>query len=551
MRRILASSFAIAVAFALPVVARAAAADAGYHESLCQERPFLCVDPKDSIGENGEYTGHDEPSVLFTSNRPGTGGADLTYYVNLPNNPPTPPAQDGSGGTWDFQLRATFWLGLTMCDSQSAPNYRHTCTPNSDRNARYRSFDPSSRYYIGKSPGNAYMELQFYSPGWVPQFDGFGCTATQWCANLTIDSLSDDQNTGAQQNSDCLDNHFLVGEEPVNWAYVTRSGKSQAPANPLALSDDPNLTGLIPDPSQDLMMNDGDRLKVHMHDTRAGYRVDIYDLTTGQHGSMTASKANGFGQVMFEPNSTTCHVQPYAFHPMYSSAVERGTTWGAHTYNVAFSDEIGHFESCNATDPTTFACTTPGYSDTALDDDDQLCLDGSNYPGAWPIIGCYLDDGDFDGNSYLHDWPGSIADPTADRAVHETPVQFTVPKSRGRSLDNVSFEADLARIEREEPAGNVPGCVAETGEGCVNPPPGAQFYPIYTLAHANGRCVFQQGDVNLPGTFNTFGGSSATEYGTDVLFVTYPDVGWTTSTRAQDFHRDLGGNPCGSGHGHH
>ena len=89
-----------------------------------------------------------------------------------------------------------------------------------------------------------------------------------------------------------------------------------------------------------------------MHDTRAGYRVDIFDLTTGQHGSMTASIANGFGQILFQPKAKTCHVRPYAFHPMYYSAVPRGTTWGAHTTNVGASDEIGHFEYCNAIDPT-------------------------------------------------------------------------------------------------------------------------------------------------------------------------------------------------------
>ena len=72
-----------------------------------------------------------------------------------------------------------------------------------------------------------------------------------------------------------------------------------------------------------------------MHDTPAGYRIDITDLTTGQSGSMTASKANGFGQVLFQPNAKQCHVAPYAFHPMYNSAVPRGSTWGAHTSNVA------------------------------------------------------------------------------------------------------------------------------------------------------------------------------------------------------------------------
>jgi hypothetical protein len=359
----------------------------------------MCLDPWKSIGPNGEYTGHDEPTVQFMSHRAGTGN-DLTYIVQLPKDPPKRPTQNASGGTWNFQLRATMWLSNTLCDSESWPNFRDSCRPNTDFNARFRSLDPKSRFNIGKSPGQAFLELQFYAPGWVPQFAGFGCSAHKWCANMTIDSLSDQPATGAVQNADCLNNHFLVGEEPINWAYVTKSGKSQAPANPLFLSDDPSFKGLNPDLKKDLLMNGGDFLRVHMHDTPAGYRVDITDLTTHQHGSMTASKANGFGQILFQPKAKTCHVRPYAFHSMYSSAVPRGTTWGAHNTNIGASDEIGHFEYCSAIDSSTGACTKPGGADSTLDADDQGCLDGSQFGALIPIIGCVLDDGDFDGPSY-------------------------------------------------------------------------------------------------------------------------------------------------------
>ena len=532
------------VASAAPAAAKSAKAAAeSYPESLCQERPFMCLDKYKSIGANGEYTGHDEPTVQFISHRPGTGGARLSYDITLPKDAAVKPNQAGTGGTWDFQRRATFWLSITMCDTESSPNFRKTCNPNSDANARFRSADPNSPNYIGKSPGNAFMELQFYTPGWVPQFDGFGCSARKWCANMTIDSLSDQDNTGVQQNADCLNNHFLVGEEPVNWAYITKSGRSQAPANPLALSDDPNLTGLNPDLSKDLLMNPGDHLRVLMHDTRDGYRVDITDLTTREHGSMTASIRNGFGHVLFQPKAKTCHVAPYAFHPMYSSAVPRGTTWGAHTTNVGFSDEIGHFEYCNAIDADG-VCTSPGANDGSVDVDDQACLDGSQFNARIPIIGCVLDDGDFDGPSYLRDWPGSSANHQTDVRLHGTPVQFTPPSSGGRQLEQVAFESDLPRIERGEPGNSNPQCDSVTGAHCVNPPRGAQFYPIYTLGKAHGACVFQQGGTHNPGTTNTFGGSSRTEYGQQVLFVTYPDVGFTPITLAEDFHRDLGGNPC-------
>jgi hypothetical protein len=516
-----------------------------YRASLCQQRPFMCLDKYKSIGRNGAYTGHDEPTTQFISKRPGTGGRDLTYNLVLPKDATVRPNQAGTAGTWDFQRRATFWLGLSMCDTQSSPNFRKTCTPNSDANARFRSFNPRSKNYIGKSPGNAFLELQFYTPGWIPQFDGFGCSATKWCANMTIDSLSDQDNTGVQQNASCLNAGGLVGEEPINWAYVTKSGKSQAPANPLALTNDPNETGLKPNLNKDLLMNPGDRLRVHMHDTPAGFRVDIFDLSTGGHGSMTASIANGFGHILFQPHAKKCHVAPYAFHPMYSSAVPRGSTWGAHITNVGFSDEIGHFEYCDSFDKNG-ACTDPGRGDPKADVDDQFCLDGAAFKALIPIKGCTLDDGDFDGPSYRFTWPGTFKKPNLDRRLHGTPVRFTVPTSHGRPLERVAFEADLPRIERGEPGSAQPECDARTGAHCVNPPRHAHFYPIYTVAHAEGKCWLQQGGTHIPGTTKTFGGTVRTEYGHKVLFVRYADVGFKPIRLAEDFHRDLNGNPCAS-----
>jgi hypothetical protein len=191
------------------------------------------------------------------------------------------------------------------------------------------------------------MELQLYGPGYVPQFEGFGCTATQYCAAMTIDSRTLDQNTGIENNKDC-NRYILGGPEPINWAYVTKDGVSQAPANPFftGTGANPNFSAVNPNVQKDLLMSPGDRIRIHMHDTDAGFRIDLFDLTTGQSGSMTASTANGFGHILYEPTSTTCHMAPYAFHPEYSTANPRGNTWSAHTYNVAMSDEIGHFENC-------------------------------------------------------------------------------------------------------------------------------------------------------------------------------------------------------------
>ena len=95
MKRIVALALVVLAALAGPAVARAD----DYGNTLCQQRPFMCLDPYHSIGKNGTYTGHDEPTVQFISHRPGTGGKDLLYYVKLPTDAQMKPKQKGTGGT--------------------------------------------------------------------------------------------------------------------------------------------------------------------------------------------------------------------------------------------------------------------------------------------------------------------------------------------------------------------------------------------------------------------------------------------------------------------
>ena len=74
--------------------------------------------------DNGHYIGHDEPSLLFYSSVPGSGNS-MVYLMQLPKDPPTPPRQDGTGGTYNYQLYGagpSLWLGMALCDDQSAPN---------------------------------------------------------------------------------------------------------------------------------------------------------------------------------------------------------------------------------------------------------------------------------------------------------------------------------------------------------------------------------------------------------------------------------------------
>jgi hypothetical protein len=488
--------------------------------------------------------------------------------MTLPRDPTAQPSQDGSGTTWNFQLHPAFWFGMAMCDDQSAPNPAGTsvtsragpnvpCTPDSDANIYTDRL--GGAHFIGQHPGAAFMELQFYPPGWAPWPAGNSCDATQWCAAMTIDSFARNSNfapgnPNRNLNSTCLAQ--IGGQEYVNFAFVTTNGVSQAPANPKALTADPNSVGFTPDPTKDLFMSSGDTLKVNMHDTPTGFQAVINDLTSGKSGSMTASVANGFGQIQYAPApSTACNVISQPFHPMYSTASENTRVpWAAHTYAVAFSDEIGHFEYCNATDGSVGGgCVTAGASDPAgVDGDDFGCFNPSQSTLV-PISGCLGTDFDFDGPEYANNWPGTNANAAQDRALHATAIQFTSPLTNGNNFDRVAFESDMAAVEGY--------CNVVTGAHCTNPPVGdngVTFYPFFSTVNvANIQGGNSQGDVGcqwgeggafIPGTTNNFGGSSTTEYA-NLLFVDYVSSVQPNGVNhlAENYSRVLSSNPCQTG----
>jgi len=290
-------------------------------------------------------------------------------------------------------------------------------------------------------------------------------------------------------------------------------------------------------------------LSVHLHDTAAGFQVNINDLTSHQSGSMTASTANGFAQVDYQPTASTCTLTPYAFHPMYAtSSPDTRVPWSAHSYNVAFSDEIGHFEYCGTADTTTGTCTQAGVTEKngTLDNDDAGCFSAAQSL-KYQITGCTAADNDFDGPEYAANWPGTGS--VGHQVRFDTqPIMFSSPVFNGfHRYSQVAFEADMPRIEIAAVGGPGPFCNATTGAGCVNPPPGASFYPFFTTRHGpfGLGCVWQLGGANIPGTQNTFGGSSVTEYGS-LLALSYPTVvngQPQAQNRFEDF-RQIVSNPC-------
>ena len=531
----------------------------------CTWNGFLCTETVDSIGYDGSYTGHDEPSLLFYSNGSGSGNS-MTWTLRVPADPPTLPNQDGTGGTFNFQLHPAFWLGMAMCDDQSAPNpggstvngvtlTQARCKPDSDSNV-YISSTVADSHYVGRHPGAAYMEMQFYPPS-SPIGCGNPDHVNQWCAALNIDSYSFNQNTRVANNPACLNTYGL---EPVNFAYITKSG---SPEGPSALAGSAGFFGFIPADADTLFLNSGDWLRIEMTDTEHGLKITIHDLTTGDTGSMIASAANGFTQILYQPTATACTTQPADFHPMYASTSEKTTVpWAAHTYNIAFADELGHYEYCNqidgsgGTDPYGDVygnCTVDGVNDlnsnnALIGDDDYGCVDTTNNTvGFVPNIGCTGTDTDFSGVPYQLAWPGTLRDIHADRRLHPTPITFTSPlftdrHGRRHNYSRVAFENDMPRIEAADFGGN---CNRTTGVGCTNPPPNANFYPIYTIQAGEDGCRWSLGGPYLPGTTNDFGGNTTAEYGAlNPAIYPYPDGPHSV---IDTFHRTLPNNPCRNG----
>jgi len=533
-------------------------------------RSKLCLDVSEQYGS---YVGHDEPSLVFYSTTPGAGNNNV-WRIQLPKDPPLRPRDDGSGGTWNFQLHPAFWFGMAMCDTTSAPEFTNQCTPDSDSNI-FDDGDPASRHYIGRHPGTAFMELQFYPPSWVEwpgaeaNAGGSSCDAVRWCVALNVDSLLENMNVAGPNGAPLLNNaacRGLVGDETINFAFLTKNGRSIAPADPLVSFGVPLSPSVTPDPQKVAFFNSGDTLEVSLRDTPDGLRTVIHDLDSGETGSMTASPANGFAHLLFQPTATTCTSVPYAFHPMYSTASEHTRVpWAAHSYNIAYSDEIGHFEFCPNVQNASIAngtgvCASASASDPAGPDADDTDPSGfcftKDMSSLVRINGCTNSDDDFDGPEYQNTWPGTNPIHFIDRLLHSTPIRFTSPLIGGeKNFDRLAYETDLPRIEGTQ------GCSRLTGAGCTNPPQGASFYPFFTTGFGNlgggdddersrlrDSCIWREGGRFLPNTRPGNFTTSADEYGA-LLQLTYPSVGFQPIQRINDYRRVVPLNPCAASEG--
>jgi hypothetical protein len=460
---------------------------------------FACADPRIVKGQrfedNGRYIGHDEPSVRFVSNRPGSS-ADFTMTEKFPIEPAVRPTVEnpGSDVTHFFELSVAPWLSMSLCDQNSFP--QNPCTPKRDANAPNGSF---------AGGGGAFLELQFYPPGFAPFVDSISCDNSHWCSALVIWSL--ECNQAGVCNDNCI--------EPGNFAFVQTDGVPTGPPSP-QLS---NLASATPN-KHTLLINPGDTVRIHVFDAAipGGHALETLeqDLTTGQSGFMIASGANGF----MHTSINDCSGTPFNFEPMYSSArAQNILPWGAGPYNVNSEFEIGHFEPCTRVQQRstltfeTFSdayynnCISPYERTTAPDKgsstepNDSPCYKAGDTHGGTAdpnlVTGCdvffgAIGDLDYDGTPYWPDWP----DATQPDRYPSTFLQRQ-PTSLGHRYESIQFVTDTSATQ--------PGCDLITGAGCTLPAQGApgNFYPYWTLASVGDQCVWEFGQMQ---NGNTFGG---------------------------------------------
>jgi hypothetical protein len=105
-----------------------------------------------------------------------------------------------------------------------------------------------------------------------------------------------------------------------------------------------------------------------------------------------------------------------------------------------------------------------------------------------------------------------------------------------RNYQRVTFENDASSIDFE--------CNVFTGADCVDPPHGAEFYPLYSTARVGGGCMWQFGGPLIPGTINSFGGTATAEFG-PLTALLYAFAGLVEDGPLYEvFQRPLASNPC-------
>ena len=350
-----------------------------------------------------------------------------------------------------------------MCDTESFPETRRTCVPNSDTNNI--PMTPTADH-----AGTAFMELQFYPPGYAPHIS---CDQVHWCVALTMTSLQGNFDFSVLNNK-CV--------EPQAFAFVTKSGKPIGPTGP----DNANTRTFTPT-SDVLLMSPGDRVAVSMHDTPDGFFVEIADQTTGQTGTMTAGAGNGWRHIVWDPKNFNCKGEPYSFHPMFDTAAPPYPNGQPRQWPMWSGP---HVQRRDERRDRPLRDARPARRRQRRG---AALLQRPVHPRL-PRLGRRL---------RRVQLPAGLA-----RRQRESPgpvgVHLTTePRRAGRLVGPDQpgrFEADIPAVDQ--------ACNVITGAGCTVPPNGAAFYPWFHLISANGGCAWALSN-DIPGQLNGFGGVQA------------------------------------------
>ena len=233
-------------------------------------------------------------------------------------------------------------------------------------------------------------------------------------------------------------------------------------------------------------MNPGDTIRMHMHDTPAGFRVDMFDLI-----NRPERLDDRVGGQRIRP-----HPLPAGRVDMHGEAV-RVPPRVLDGYSARQHVVRAHLQrrGCPTRSVISRTAAESTRRATARRREQALtrrsirtthfCLPAAD-SSLVPIDGCVFDDEDFDGQSYR--WIGRGRTPTrssTDSCIRRRWRSPAPTTNNGRTdYSTIAFEADLPRIEADDSQFNPPFCDRTTGANCVNPPAGAQFYPLYTTGIA-------------------------------------------------------------------
>ncbi len=229
-------------------------------------------------------------------------------------------------------------------------------------------------------------------------------------------------------------------------------------------------------------MSSGDTIRIHMHDTPAGYRVDINDLTTQRHRLDDGQQGQRVrpGPVPAERQDLPRSGRTRSTRSI-SSAVRRGNDLGrAHLQRGGLGRDRPlrvlqrhrpdhgrvHQPRWRRHDARRRRSVLPRRRELlrSADPDHRVLPRRRRLRRA--VVPARL--------------AGHVRErgSSTERCIR-TPMRFTVPTSAGQGAGAGRVRDDMARIERGEPGNPPVQCDGPTGANCVNPPPGAQFYPIY------------------------------------------------------------------------